>query len=407
MQVTPSMKTARFQVALLLTTIWATDSLGATNYATNVSLTAVQAAINAASDGDVVVVPAGSATWSTTLYISRAIQLLGAGTNLTHITSAGKAVSISPPNAQFGRISGFDFNGGGAQNWSGVVSLSGVVRMDNCWFHGARGWAVTADDCFGVIDHCLFTDYNGGVLVNHENWGGAGYGDGAWADGAHLGTTKATYVEDCAFYGDGQVGAIDSDSGAHWVFRYNYVEKDILVSHGTDSTGRKRSTRAFEIYQNVMIAPSNYENECRGGTGVIWSNTFTRYPGVLTLKTYREERAYSPWGQCNGTNPWDGNTLANGYPALDQCGRGKGDLLSAVSPTPVTWPHQASEPIYAWGNVNNGAPAKIGSGGYNTIQENRDFFNDVVMPGYVPLAYPHPLVSTPPAAPANLRVRSN
>ncbi len=62
--------------------------------------------------------------------------------------------------------------------------------------------------------------------------------------------------------------------------------------------------------------------------------------------------------------------------ALDQPGRGKGDLLADKDPVVTgAWPHQALEPIYAWGNTyNNGRQLDVASP-YPTIQENRDFYN--------------------------------
>jgi hypothetical protein len=83
--------------------------------------------------------------------------------------------------------------------------------------------------------------------------------------------------------------------------------------------------------------------------------------------------------------------------ALDQCGRGKGDLLSggdgrSIPPSPHEWPHEVSDPIYAWGNTLNGKPVRITSP-YPTVQEGRDFFNDIPKPGYKPYIYPHPLVT--------------
>ena len=91
--------------------------------------------------------------------------------------------------------------------------------------------------------------------------------------------------------------------------------------------------------------------------------------------------------------------------ALDQPGRGQGNLLTGDVPGPVLWPNQALEPIYSWSNTLNGAVARISSG-YPTIQENRDYFNGTVKPGYVPYTYPHPLVDgvAKPPAPSNLRV---
>src|SRR5438034_8348679 len=62
--------------------------------------------------------------------------------------------------------------------------------------------------------------------------------------------------------------------------------------------------------------------------------------------------------------------------ALDQPGRGKGDLLADQNPVATgSWPHQALEPVYAWGNIyNNSRQLAVGSG-YPTIQENRDYYN--------------------------------
>src|SRR5689334_6666454 len=69
-------------VVLLSFTI---DSYGATIIATDTSATAVQAAINSATDGDKVIVPAGTATWSATVSFNKGITLQGAGIGQTII----------------------------------------------------------------------------------------------------------------------------------------------------------------------------------------------------------------------------------------------------------------------------------------------------------------------------------
>ena len=52
---------------------------GAVLEAKSVSLSDVHAAIRAATDGDTVTVPAGTATWTATLNITKNITLQGAG----------------------------------------------------------------------------------------------------------------------------------------------------------------------------------------------------------------------------------------------------------------------------------------------------------------------------------------
>ncbi|MBI5181522.1 MAG: hypothetical protein HZA06_01265 [Nitrospirae bacterium] len=60
-------------------------SLAATINATSCSASDVQTAINAASDGDTVSVPAGSCTWSSRLSFTKGITLQGAGSGITII----------------------------------------------------------------------------------------------------------------------------------------------------------------------------------------------------------------------------------------------------------------------------------------------------------------------------------
>lgn len=103
----------------------------------------------------------------------------------------------------------------------------------------------------------------------------------------------------------------------------------------------------------------------------------------------------------NGNNYGIYKVFAN----LDQIGRGKGDLvLDTVqgSGIPVnsitgqpTWPREASEPVYQWGNTLNGSPNYTygaNNFGYNIIQ-NLDYIENTPKPGYTPLALPYPLTT--------------
>lgn len=98
--------------------------------------------------------------------------------------------------------------------------------------------------------------------------------------------------------------------------------------------------------------------------------------------------------------------------SLDQCGRGKGALISGgsstVAPTPNGWTGEMSDPCYEWNNTVNGKPiawSVSAPNNYPSIVIGRDAF-DAVAPGYTPYTYPHPLVSGIPsvAPPTNLRV---
>jgi hypothetical protein len=81
---------------------------GAVQEAKSVSLADVQAAIRAAGDGDTVSVPAGTATWTGTLNITKNITLQGAGPGSTVIIDAVPAMARerSPENQRGSRMTG-------------------------------------------------------------------------------------------------------------------------------------------------------------------------------------------------------------------------------------------------------------------------------------------------------------
>jgi hypothetical protein len=99
--------------------------------------------------------------------------------------------------------------------------------------------------------------------------------------------------------------------------------------------------------------------------------------------------------------------------ALDQPGRGKGDLIAGGNDNPIntttksaSWAHQALEPVYSWNNTYEGTTNVNVSNGeppYPTLKENRDFYNDTAMPGYKSYTYPHPLVIGTPGSPKKPR----
>ena len=75
--------TNRLSVVLMLLPFMIAASVGQTHGATiraaSVAYEDVRAAVAAAASGDIVVVPAGSATWLSTLKITKRIWLVGAG----------------------------------------------------------------------------------------------------------------------------------------------------------------------------------------------------------------------------------------------------------------------------------------------------------------------------------------
>jgi hypothetical protein len=407
----------------------------ATIASTDTSQASLQAAINRASDGDTVMVPTGSSTWTSRVYISKkAITILGAGIGQTIITSALPTRRESAPfyvssGGKAVRISGFSCVGGPGDQ-AGFINMSSQnFRIDHCAFSNLTKRGVAAystANSSGVIDHCTFNKAGGsmqGVSV-------FGDGDGSWNRPLSLGSDQAVYIEDCTFNygGNAADGAFDAYGGARLVFRHNVVNNTSVGLHGLDSGGY-RSPVSWEIYDNTFntnIALARWMF-FRGGTGVVFNNKIQVTGNVtvnnIQLAYYRATAkcsvpGYKPWGFVTGSNPYDGNTDGYGYPALDQTGAAPPTTPEDISSKPpASRSVQGRSAAYAWNNVmirNGGTPTEVKmtvwqpSGAcmpacttgapcpQNLIKEGRDFVNGTAKPGYTPLTYPHPLRSSSP-----------
>jgi len=377
----------------------------------------VQRAIDAARDGDVVEVPAGTATWlaedenhPAVLISGKRVTLRGAGADQTVITDGNRVawrdLLIWIDGQQPARVTGFTFKGFIDNNrGAAAVAVHGDCkgwRIDHCKFDGSpRGvWAYAG--CFGLVDNCTFLNAGQGVVMK-------GYGPLSWERPLALGMPDAVYIEDCTFEGGG--AATDGYHGARFVLRHNSLSDTHVGQHGCDS-GNYRSTFSFEVYDNVIGKKDLKSWEVpramhfRGGTGVVFDNTLSGFTTGIDVANYRSSEAMrtlcGKWGICDGKNPVDGNEEPNGYPARDQIGRSTNQIL---------------QPLHEWNNTLDGEDADIHvSTGAQHIQQNRDFYNDTPRPGYKPYPYPHPLRDQwppeppqddeAPTPPGNLTVRA-
>src|SRR5262245_15246967 len=210
----------------------------------------VNAAVDSSSSGDTVLVPAGTATWSSTLDLgSKPISLIGAGSGSTIITNtAGTVIKSHNTGDNFVRISGFRFNSAdSAFGVLGFVGPSHKVRVDHCYFErgdnavGANLTSRGSGPVWGVIDHCVFHNMVrpyfamdlrvGDIAIGGPNGEHAAEYDGAvaWTEPILPGSDHMMYVEDntmiwntvggpppggaqCALYGQ---------YGGRCCFRYN------------------------------------------------------------------------------------------------------------------------------------------------------------------------------------------
>jgi hypothetical protein len=378
--------------------------------AANASYAEVNACLSAAVDGDTINIPSGSAIWSSTLAINKAVTLRGAGVDQTIITQASVTRPISISGTKAATIRGFTFNT--AYITSGIVNVSSTAnnwRVTECKFHStyaaAQNIAVTTAGGNGLVDNNIFIN---GKVGNTQGYNT--YGFSSWLVPLGLGTNDALYVENNQFIGDLAdyipCNAIDGNYGGKIVFRYNTVTNAYLEQHGT--FGDTRSVRKWEVYNNIIThtgsrGMSGNLISFRGGTGVIFNNTFTlatAWPGINTTIKFDHPRSVASYGtyakQCDGTSPWDGNTPGQyGYPCRDQIGTSTDSAPWVKSDNPT--PPQALDPAYVWNNTYNGVTITsvfVPTSGYHNyhIVNNRDYYvGTTAKPGYAPYTCPHPL----------------
>lgn len=432
------------------------------------SSTDVQAKLNAASPGDTVTLPAGTFLWTTA--VSRTIssvKLVGAGTTATgggDLTVVQDNVASGSPMLQLAttsslQISGITFRSGtGSLKDGGTIQLGGPsnVRIDHCHFVPSSGnnykmiWFGAG--VFGVMDRCIanltstntFFFYNG-----RDNGTGGGQGNYEWTLPTDFGTDKYFYIEDCIISGNTSGGTYDSRvfdgfTAARVVVRFNDVHQAVLCEHhATGHSGDDRGPRSTEVYCNRVTSslakdPNFTAFDFSNGTVLAWGNSYHNvYKNLITLKlvrqnngTYTQQATPNGWGYAGtafngvGSNwdkgTFDGSDTLRGYPAIDQVGRGAGDLLTGTFPSKVNsttgtikHPNQAHEPAYFWNNTGSivpgwGGAAVSNQAGNARVMENRDFylqaggvqvsptspFNGTVGCGWGPIAF-RPTTCTP------------
>ena len=167
----------------------------------------VQNAIDSASDGDIVSVPAGDCIWANRVeIIGKGITIQGSGVGQTIIKNQISGTSgydslfrVVGENGKSWRITGFEFvevpgYTGGSINAKGihVTGDSRDWRIDNNKFNKLNGrvlW-INGNPTYGLIDHNIFdmSDGTQGMYVKNNGVGGESYGNGDWMAPSTLGT---------------------------------------------------------------------------------------------------------------------------------------------------------------------------------------------------------------------------
>jgi len=374
---------------------------------------ALQSAIDAASDGAVIDISSGTCTAGTISWSNKNITVRGQGIGVTTVSGVSFQV-VDTTKASF-RITGMSVGAPASWRINAIDRTTGIKgwRVDHVEFTYPscdQNIAVWVDGInWGLFDHNVFTNAGNAIFIrsfaentNEVNpWppsGVPGMGGYSWLLPLNLGSDEAVYIEDNVFtMGTGcYMGIGDSYYGGRSVFRYNKVTNAYWQNHAARGYERGGNLKA-EIYNNDFNATDSAWYRAihiRSGTGVVFNNSLRGYFNTMQVDNQRSDgqNTSTPFGACDGTSKWDGNSSGQaGWPCLDQVGRGPGQ-----------YPNEPSVPLYAW---NNGSALGCSQGGScsnnitligdgdSHVQAGRDFINNgtTVKPGYVPYTYPHPL----------------
>lgn len=448
------MTTTRILTILLLFCCIVLSAQARDYIALSTSAANVQAAVSACANGDRAIVPSGSAIWSTTVSITNGITLIGGGgTNgVTAIAQGGgdmtEILDVSGTTGFSTVINGFQWTETypnsatacfielhGANNTfirfcsNQVLNCTSGIKIDNTG-EGTQlvdnnYWTLDFNDCWEVYGN------NDGAAI-YGNSGGVSSQVGNWGHGTTYGGTNYCFIEHNGTYStytglSPTDGPLEAYGGAMFVLRYNFMTNGVGGWHGQDSGGYT-STHSYEIYKNYCYFEylnGNVHSDAfnsRGGTGLIWSNTFA---GITVpkydflMQNYRGEgESFTPWGTMTGSNPYDGNTDGTGYPGLGQQGE-TGPIGGYVLTGSGGSSTQHLSPTYIWGNAWDFYQQAIGDD--SNVNLNRDYYtnnptysngtftNFAGSPGmsYTPLAYPYPLAPSGLPAPTGLSILPN
>lgn len=374
-------RTGAFRFAILICIVFFVFvSHGAIRNASSCSLSDVKAALASAAPGDIVSLPAGSATWSSSLSIDKAnITFQGNGIGSTIISGSGMLFTTSGEKANNLRITGIElrlckqciFENGSGTPRQAIKNF----RFDHCKFVNAYIVLETGGGATGVIDHCIFLDSYAARLY--------GSNDASAKYPYKLGTSDAIFIENNTVTVTSKGSPphfIASNSGSRYVVRYNTFDYgkslwDIVDAHGyCEVQGRGSAT--WEIYNNTfnLVPTIDRVIHLRGGQGVVFNNTFNNYKPRIPI-------TITDYSYCNPPCV----AGCSGYPCKDQINR-----------------------AYFWNNTSGSSPIALSNNCSSLIKEGRDFYT-TPMPDYVPYTFPHPLTTSgdQPITAATVTQKSN
>lgn len=295
--------------------------------------TSVASCVASASRGDTINVSSGSATWSSTIMLTKGIILSGAGVGNTVITSGSGAVlftaqpdSTAIANSENIKITGFTFDGNnstcnmllliGASGVSGTKPYKYFVIGNNKFQNGCTSGegvivATSANgdgQLRGVIYNNVFDRCNIILRIfsnnNTSEWANSAFNSFAYGTEDNLYFEDNTIQFSSSFSGDNP-GWTETGQGGRIVMRYNTwnlnnatTPQEVWDIHGfqnwngTPNSGQTASM-IEEYYGNTLSNMGTYRwIDHRGTWGLFFNNILTG-PGGNSIEIYGMSTAAS------------------------------------------------------------------------------------------------------------------
>lgn len=410
----------------------------------------VNACVQNASTGDTINVINGTATWSNTITIRKAITINGNGATLTANGTMLKGLFEVTGFAanSLTRITGFTFQ---MVNWSAMRAiyvhdmLGGVsvgdIRIDHNTFHYGSE-VVSFYHGKGLIDSNYFYNPIIGITLDAGTRANA---DESW-ESMTAGTADALFIEDNHFIANanytyaGTQEQIGTENGGKLVIRYNDFDGtatnapeglyEPIMTHGNAGLGGsggvwtfywqqndvpRRGQSVVEIYRNTIAANKlGTPIVLRGSANLVYDNTLTKIAATTPAIVLREEEydyvasgyiqrtAWPAEDQVHNTFLWNNTINGSAIAVVSVPNADKG--LQQNRDYFLHAPCGASDSVDAYGNVcthgkasftgANGASGSYPTNGSMYPTQGTMIFTksgDNAYYGYTPYTYPHPL----------------
>lgn len=391
----------------------------------------IQEAVDKASDGDRIIIPAGEFLFKKSIIIKKFISFKGAGLKNTILYRQEAIPDSLMRGKEWGTFLIFDIK---SDKPSGIV-VSGICfrskKPSVVWGDGgsrASGTGIEMNQCVDfLIEECRFENFgHAAVFVIHSDTlarglirknefyynagAGSGYGvavvgtNNIWVANPKFGSANFIFIEDNVF--DYHRHSMAADGAGLYVFRYNTVLNNVAASgnHAIDTHearpgegwGNVFGTRAVEVYNNKLInttytfggkikkgvqtGMASLEESgiaIRSGEAVVYNNEVIGYRYAVTLSNWFWGGTKQPYPVLYGPGYQSGKAFGPKH---------KGSL-----------PPKSDGDVFIWNNkVDPFLEDKwnVFPPFYNDEpvwwKEGRDY-HLVPKPGYKPYPYPYPV----------------